>query len=151
MIVIRTLGTAQIEIGGTRILPTSPRKFALLLYLAAERGRPVSRATLQDLIFPDQTDKNARHSLRELVYQFRQMGLPLLSSDEGLEARGQRGRVVISTSFSRRRASRIINCGRWKAGFWQDIRQSIPKALSNGLEHFARARLLSSARDSSQN
>ena len=85
MIVVRTLGTAQIEIGETRILPTSPRKFALLLYLAAERGRPVARATLQDLIFPDQTEKNGRHSLRELVYQLRQAGVPLQSDASGVQ------------------------------------------------------------------
>jgi DNA-binding SARP family transcriptional activator len=84
MIVVRTLGTAEIQIGETRILPTSPRKFALLLYLAMERGRPIRRATLQDLIFPDQTEKNAAHSLRELVYQLRRIGVRFTSDAGGI-------------------------------------------------------------------
>jgi DNA-binding SARP family transcriptional activator len=84
MMLVRTLGTAEICVGPTRVLPTSPRKFSLLLYLAAERGRPIARSVLQDLIFPDQTEKNGRHSLRELVYRLRQAGFPLTSDVQGI-------------------------------------------------------------------
>src|SRR4029079_16760302 len=69
MIFVHTLGTASIDVGSCSITPTSPRKFALLLYLAAERGRRIPRSVLQELIFPDQAERNARHSLRELIYQ----------------------------------------------------------------------------------
>src|SRR5690242_20443199 len=92
MIYVHTLGTASIDVGPCTINPTSPRKFALLLYLAAERGRSVPRTTLQELIFPDQLDRNGRHSLRELVYQLRQLGAEVETGGEGLripEARVQ--------------------------------------------------------------
>ena len=85
MIVIRTLGAVQIDVGDTRVLPTSPRKFALLLYLVVERNRCARRATLQELIFPDQSGKNAQHSLRELLYQLRQARLGITSNTEGIQ------------------------------------------------------------------
>jgi DNA-binding SARP family transcriptional activator len=75
MVFLRTLGAARIEAGGVHVTPASARKFALLLYLAAEAGRSVSRAALQDLIFPDKDDRHAKHSLRELLYQLRQIGV----------------------------------------------------------------------------
>jgi len=66
-------------------MPTSPRKFALLLYLAVERGRRIPRSVLQELIFSDQAEKNGRHSLRELFYQLRQMGVELNASSDGVQ------------------------------------------------------------------
>src|SRR4029079_539623 len=84
MILVHTLGTALIDVGKCGVNPTSPRKFALLLHLAAERGRRIPRPTLQELIFPDQADRNARHSLRELFYQLRQMGANLHSTPDGV-------------------------------------------------------------------
>jgi DNA-binding SARP family transcriptional activator len=85
MIRLLTLGTASITCGATQITPEHPRKFALLLYLAAERGRRIGRTLLQDLVYPDLVDKNAQHSLRELVYQVRRAGVPLSSSKTGVE------------------------------------------------------------------
>jgi len=85
MIAIHTLGTAQIDVGDSRVIPTSPRKFALLLYLSVERIRRMPRRTLQELIFPDQTEKNAQHSLRELLYQLRQAGIRVTSDTEGIQ------------------------------------------------------------------
>jgi DNA-binding SARP family transcriptional activator len=82
MVYVRTLGTASIDAGTAHLTPASVRKFALFLYLWAERGRCVARGTLQDLIFPDQTAVNARHSIRELVYRFRKAGARIASSGE---------------------------------------------------------------------
>ncbi|HMA23889.1 MAG TPA: AAA family ATPase, partial [Gemmatimonadaceae bacterium] len=89
MIFVHTLGTALIDLGGARITPASARKFALLLHLSAELGRRVSRGVLRDLIFPDQTEKNARHSLRELVYQLRQRGVDLDADPDGVVLRAE--------------------------------------------------------------
>ncbi|HTE46568.1 MAG TPA: AAA family ATPase [Gemmatimonadaceae bacterium] len=77
MILVRTFGTALIEVGDTHFAPTSSRKFPMLLYLAAECGRRVSRSAMHDLIFPDKKALSARHSLRELVYQLRLAGVPI--------------------------------------------------------------------------
>jgi DNA-binding SARP family transcriptional activator len=84
MLRVRGLGTAEIDVGELRVVPGSPRKFALLLRLAADVGRRVPRTVLRELIFPDLPEKNARHSLRDLVYQFRQAGLALESGSEGV-------------------------------------------------------------------
>ncbi|MGE5103008.1 MAG: AfsR/SARP family transcriptional regulator, partial [Deltaproteobacteria bacterium] len=84
MIFVHTCGTALIQAGSTRLTPKSVLKFALLLYLSAERGRWVSRAVLRNLIFPDQDEKNAKHSLRELVYQLRQRGAVVETDSYGL-------------------------------------------------------------------
>ena len=77
MIRVHTLGAAAIDIGDVRVTPISVRKFALLLHLAAEAGRRVQRSALCDLIYPDKTAKSAMHSLREQVYQFHQLGIPV--------------------------------------------------------------------------
>src|SRR4051812_30020310 len=87
MVIVHTLGEAVIDAGDLRITPASARKFALLLYLSSEPGRRISRLALQELIFPDQVDKNARHSLRELAYQFRQHGVFLDSDPDGIALR----------------------------------------------------------------
>jgi DNA-binding transcriptional activator of the SARP family len=84
MIFVHTLGTALIETGNTRITPSSARAFALLLHLSAESGRRVSRTVLRDLLFPRQSEKNARHSLRELMYQLRQRGIELDADADGI-------------------------------------------------------------------
>ncbi len=87
MIFVHTLGTALIDVGTCTIKPSSPRKFALLLYLAAERRR-IPRSSLQDLIFSDRPERNGRHSLRELVYQLRQLGVELHTTPDGVELLG---------------------------------------------------------------
>ena len=84
MVTVQTLGRALIDAGTSRVMPTSVRKFALLLYLSAEPGRRVARSVLRDLIFPEQTEKNARHSLREMVYQLRQSGVVVDSDPDGI-------------------------------------------------------------------
>lgn len=85
MMFLHTLGTALIDAGDTRVTPIAGRKFAMLLYLSAEAGRRVSRTAMNELIFADQPDKNARHSLRELVYQCRQLGVEIESDTAGVQ------------------------------------------------------------------
>jgi DNA-binding SARP family transcriptional activator len=97
MIVVRALGIAEIHVDSVRILPTSSRKFALLLYLAVEQGTATPRASLCDLIFPDQDRRNAQHSLRELVYQFRQLGISLVSDPHGISLGAGTAEIDVDT------------------------------------------------------
>jgi DNA-binding SARP family transcriptional activator/tetratricopeptide (TPR) repeat protein len=84
MIILRTLGTASIEIEGpTIITPSSPRRFALLLYLAAEHGRDVTREQLANLVFADQSPAKGSHSVREALYQLRRLGLSIPATPTG--------------------------------------------------------------------
>jgi DNA-binding SARP family transcriptional activator/tetratricopeptide (TPR) repeat protein len=90
VIYVRTLGTAEIEAGDVRIKSSAGKKFALLLYLCAEPGRRVTRRQLHDLLFPALSEKNARHTLRELVYQLKQSGVEdLVTDDEGIAVRAE--------------------------------------------------------------
>lgn len=84
MIEVRSLGDAEIQVGDVLVTPTSPRKFAILLYLAAERGRRIARMQLQELAFDDLPEAGAGHSLRETIYQLRQAGVPIDGDKNGL-------------------------------------------------------------------
>ena len=68
---VRTLGDAVIEVGGSRLGPTSAHTFAAALYLSVERDRRVPRATLQGLFYPKSSEANASHNLRQLLYALR--------------------------------------------------------------------------------
>ncbi len=105
MVSIHTLGQALIDAGDSRVTPTSFRKFALLLHLSAENGRSVARSVLQELIFPDQTDKNARHSLRELSYQLRQAGVAIQSDSTGIALAADSVRADYAELISHHRLS----------------------------------------------
>ena len=85
MILVHTLGTALIDAGSCPISRRRHESSRSCFTYAAERGRRVPRSMLQELIFPDQVDRNARHSLRELVYQLRQLGVPLDTGADGAE------------------------------------------------------------------
>ena len=85
MISLQSLGTALIRVGPAQVRPSQPRRFALLLHLIAERGHRISRAELQALIFSDKEEQRGRHSLRELVYEIRQLGVRIVSDPSGIE------------------------------------------------------------------
>jgi DNA-binding SARP family transcriptional activator len=78
------LGAARIEIGTMCLTPAAAKRFGLLLYLAAERGKHVTRSTIRELLFSDLQERNANHALRELVYQLRRAHVPIRSDDAGL-------------------------------------------------------------------
>jgi DNA-binding SARP family transcriptional activator len=75
MIELQTLGDAVIRVGDREIRPTSPTLFAALLYLGVERGQRIPRAALQELLFPETDERSGAHSLRQLLYKVRQLGV----------------------------------------------------------------------------
>ncbi|MDQ6888439.1 MAG: AAA family ATPase, partial [Gemmatimonadota bacterium] len=77
---LHTLGQSWIEVGTSRIGPEAERLFALLLYLAVERGKEVSRLELRRLLWPDADATHATHSLRQLIYRVKRMGVGIESS-----------------------------------------------------------------------
>lgn len=84
MVILRTLGECIIEVGATRYGPGSPHLFGLLLFLAMNRGRTVPRGTLHATFFPEASEANAGHSLRQLVYRLRSSGAPIETESSGL-------------------------------------------------------------------
>jgi len=77
MVVLRSLGTAEIDTGTTVLMPTHTITFAAALYLALERARKVPRSELAGLLWPDVTDERRGHRLRQTILQLKHAGLPL--------------------------------------------------------------------------
>ncbi len=70
-LLISLLGPLVIEIGDRRLGKVPRKARALLAYLAAQGGRPVSRERLSDLLWPYQGSDQARHSLRNCLLELR--------------------------------------------------------------------------------
>ena len=83
---LRLLGGFQLLVSG-RELASIPRKAqALLVYLAMQEGRPVSRETVADLLWSDRGAEQARHSLRQMLLVLRRdlraVGLEAIDAGE---------------------------------------------------------------------
>ncbi len=70
-LLIGLLGPLVIEVGDCRLGKVPRKARALLAYLAAQGGRPVSRERLADLLWPYQGSDQARHSLRNCLLELR--------------------------------------------------------------------------------
>jgi DNA-binding SARP family transcriptional activator/TolB-like protein len=70
-LLIGLLGPLVIENDGRRLGKVPRKARALLAYLAAQGGRPVSRERLADLLWPYQGSDQARHSLRNCLLELR--------------------------------------------------------------------------------
>ncbi len=84
MLRLRTLGSALIETDRAQITPAAEAHFALLLYLALERGRPVPRPELADLLWADSDTRHQHHCLRQSTYVLRQQGAPVESDRKSI-------------------------------------------------------------------
>ena len=73
---LRILGESVIEVGETIVEPSATHVFALLLYLAVERGKLVTRSQLASMLFPEGSAANVGHNLRQLLYRLRRCGSP---------------------------------------------------------------------------
>lgn len=71
MIVLRALGTAEIDTGVTTLTPSQEIVFAAALYLILERGKRVSRARLASLLWPRVAEKARAHRLRQTILQLK--------------------------------------------------------------------------------
>ena len=60
-------------------------RFATLLFLAIERGKPIPRSAISELLWPGTPEGQARHSLRHVAYVLRGMGVPVTEGSSFLE------------------------------------------------------------------
>jgi len=80
---IHAVGTAEVQVGRSRIRPDSVVLFALALYLGLTAGERIARTRLLDLFWPGVPDVSRRHALRQLLYRLRRSGFALaLDGDE---------------------------------------------------------------------
>ena len=75
MIRLCTIGQVSVHIGDKPVPATNELLIAAILYLVAERGRPIARRTFAELFFPNPDPDALAHSGRQLVYRLRKMGL----------------------------------------------------------------------------
>lgn len=69
---ISLLGSFEVGLEGHPITGFGTDKVrALLAYLAVEKGRPLRRETLAALLWPEGTERSARNSLRQALFQLR--------------------------------------------------------------------------------
>jgi DNA-binding SARP family transcriptional activator len=80
MIVLRALGTAEIETDVTTLTPSQQIAFAAGLYLIVHRGKTVNRARLAELLWPRASAESRAHRLRQTILQLKKLGI-VLSSD----------------------------------------------------------------------
>jgi len=70
-LLIGLLGPLVIEYDQRRLGKLPRKARALMAYLAAQGGRPISRERLSDLLWPYQGSDQARHSLRNCLLELR--------------------------------------------------------------------------------
>src|ERR1700747_3878734 len=70
---ISVLGPLVIKSDNGRLGKVPKKARALLAFLAAQRGQPVSRERLADLLWPYQGSDQARHSLRNCLLELRKV------------------------------------------------------------------------------
>ena len=68
---IRLLGPAEVTRGGQRVTGLGTVGLGLFAYLAIEADRAHSRDALAGLLWPEQPNQNARHSLRQALTTLR--------------------------------------------------------------------------------
>lgn len=88
------LGPFQLTRNGVSVTGFESDKMrALLAYLLIERDRPHRREALAALLWPDQTDTEARHSLRQTLYVLRRIlsSAGSAGADSGLREPGEPG------------------------------------------------------------
>ncbi len=85
MIVLRALGTAEIDTGLTTLTPSQEIVFAAALYLILERGKRVSRTRLASLLWPRVPEKARAHRLRQTVLQLKKLGIGVRADRDNLQ------------------------------------------------------------------
>jgi len=85
MIVLRALGTAEIDTGISTITPSQEVVFAAALYLILERGKRVSRARLASLLWQKVPEKARSHRLRQTILQLKKLGITVKADRDNLQ------------------------------------------------------------------
>src|SRR6476661_6544321 len=106
---VRLLGECAVQVGNQRITPDAPRLFALSLYMAQAQGRWIHKSELLDLLFPrTKGPRHASHSLRQLVYRLRGIGMPIRADGQRLRVDENCIRSTLTEWTELRRADRLI-------------------------------------------
>jgi DNA-binding SARP family transcriptional activator len=75
MLRLSTIGSVAIHIDNVPVPPANQQVFSALFYLTVERGTPTPRRLLAEMFFPDAAGDAGNHSLRQLIYRLRKLGV----------------------------------------------------------------------------
>jgi len=79
----RVLGDASITTSVATIQPIGEIVFAAALYLILRRKEPVTRGTIQALLWPEASARVAAHRMRQTLLKLRRLGMPIELSGKG--------------------------------------------------------------------
>jgi DNA-binding SARP family transcriptional activator/tetratricopeptide (TPR) repeat protein len=85
MVMLRALGTAEIDTGVATLTPSQEMVFATALYLILERGNSVSRKRLAALLWPRVEEKPRAHRLRQTILQLKKVGFVVTADRDTLQ------------------------------------------------------------------
>lgn len=84
MIVLRALGTAEIDTGVSKLTPSQEIVFAAALYLILERGKRVSRTQLAAMLWPQVPERARAHRLRQTIFQLKKLGIVVMADRDNV-------------------------------------------------------------------
>jgi DNA-binding SARP family transcriptional activator len=93
VIVLTSLGGAEIRSDATRLTPSQVVVFAATLYIIVERRSPISRNRLSLLLWPNISPPLRAHRLRQTLYQLKHVGIPI-SADRDFVRLGRNAATV---------------------------------------------------------
>jgi DNA-binding SARP family transcriptional activator len=80
MVILRALGTAEIETDVATLTPSQEIVFAAALYLILERGRQVNRELLSSMLWPQIAPQSRAHRLRQTLLQLKKLGIAVTAN-----------------------------------------------------------------------
>lgn len=99
MIEARCFGRSEIVTPVGQILPTSELVFAFALYLCVRAGEYVPRTELIELFWPTAAEAKGRHSLRQMLYRLKEVGVTLDEDGELLSLSPARVRCDLADAL----------------------------------------------------
>jgi len=88
MVILRALGTAEIETDVAKITPSQEVVFGAALYLVLETGKRVSRTLLASLLWPQVPEQVRAHRLRQTILQLKKLGIVAIADRDTLRLSG---------------------------------------------------------------
>jgi DNA-binding SARP family transcriptional activator/tetratricopeptide (TPR) repeat protein len=85
LIVLRALGSPEIETSVSTLTPSQEIVFAAGLYLVLERGKRVSRSRFASLLWPEAAEKTRAHRLRQTILQLKKHGIIVRADRNNLQ------------------------------------------------------------------
>jgi tetratricopeptide (TPR) repeat protein len=148
---LNVLGLTQLERDGQKIVYRGKKRLELLCYLLEARiaGRSeVSAFELAEVFYPDHSDKDAKHTLRQQVYLIRsELGQQVIhSTTNGYALRNLNSDAELFFTTLDTRLWRGVYLERMSEGWDGNVGESLTQALRSGFERLLEHDFVEAAR-----